>query len=362
MLQLDYPDHTIKITQINDKNIDTTTIDTLSALEYIKIKGQIESITGDKLTSFNGLLFAELYDRISQRITVGQESTPTHYAVRENKLFRGKVSVINGTFEFDFIMPKNISYAFENGRFIFYGQSDEGQDATGFFSNVQLGETAPNANIENDPPQINTYINNNLFQDGNTVGKNSMLISEIKDFSGINITGSGFNQDITLTLNDAVFVLNDYYTAALDDYQKGFIMYPLRDLAPGPYTATIKVRDIHNNLATDRVTFSVTDKPSINIYDAKIYPNPAKEFVALSFNHDRVGDNIDIDISIYNLQGTKLLTKHFEIEQSHQNVNNIRIDLPESIFRQELYLYHMKIISRNDNAVGEKTSRLIIIN
>ena len=57
-----------------------------------------------------------------------------------------------------------------------------------------------------------------------------------------------------------VYVLNDYYTAAVDDYKRGSLSYPFRDLSPGLHTLKLKAWDVYNNASTQEIQFIVFDE------------------------------------------------------------------------------------------------------
>jgi hypothetical protein len=81
---------------------------------------------------------------------------------------------------------------------------------------------------------------------------------------GINSTGAGIGHDITVVLDGDVInttALNDYFAsgdgngcsyADLNDYQKGSVTFPFRNLTPGEHQLVFKVWDINNNSTTLR--------------------------------------------------------------------------------------------------------------
>ena len=159
--------------------------------------------------------------------------------------------------------------------------------ATGFFENFVMGNTAENATEEYDRPEINLYINDYSFNEGDIVGKNILFIAKTTDESGINSSGIGINQDITLTMEDgSLYVLNNYYVADLDTYKSGSITFPLKNLSVGNHTATLKISDIHNNTSTQSVNFIVSDEPKLSLYNVMNYPNPAVDgTTSVSYTH-----------------------------------------------------------------------------
>ncbi len=89
MLQLQYPENKIVIDSINGLDVVDLGADTLSALEKILLKGSIQSIDSVFLSDFNGSVNVSIYDRITEKETLGQENPTFTYAVRENKIFEG---------------------------------------------------------------------------------------------------------------------------------------------------------------------------------------------------------------------------------------------------------------------------------
>ena len=124
-----------------------------------------------------------------------------------------------------------------------------------------------------------------------------LFIAKITDESGINTSGIGINQDITLTMEDgSLYVLNDYYVADLDTYQSGSITFPLRNMSVGNHTATLKISDIHNNNSYRSVNFIVSNEPKLLLYNVMNYPNPAIDCTTFTFEHDRIGEALEIEL------------------------------------------------------------------
>ena len=72
--------------------------DTISALDKVKLRGEVLDINGVVNSSFNGELFVKVFDNPSDITTFGHEDIPMTFSVRDNVLFNGVVSVENGTF------------------------------------------------------------------------------------------------------------------------------------------------------------------------------------------------------------------------------------------------------------------------
>ena len=364
MLRLQYPENKIIIDSINGLNVIDLGTDTLSALEKIRLNGSIRSIDSLFLTDFNGIVNISVFDRITEKETLGQENPTFTYTVRENKIFEGQATVSNGHFSIEFIVPKNISYQFEFGKIIMYGQNNElTSDATGFFEDFVMGNTVENPAADNDRPETILYINDDSFSEGDIVGENVLFIAKITDKSGINTTGIGINQDITLTMEDgSLYVLNNYYVADLNTFQSGTITFPLRNLSFGNHTATLKISDIYNNTTTRSVNFVVSTEPKLSLYNVMNYPNPAIDGTTFTFEHDRIGEALDIKLVIYDTRGNIISKELFEIDDSPKKIDELYLSFPPGKFRKGIYLYRIEVTSSQDQAKGSAIERLLINN
>lgn len=361
MMTLQYPDFIATIDEINGKNM-TNETDTLSALEEITMRGSIRNPDSTMNTSFNGEVDILLLDAASTSRTLGQESIPTSYSLQENALFRGKATVTNGQFTTSFILTRNISYRFLEGKISLYAIDEEnGTDASGATDRIRLGGTSPLQRSDNDPPEMDLYLNDPNFVNGSVVESSSILIARVFDENGLNISENSINQNITLTLNEEEpIVINDFYTANLDDYQNGFVSYPLNGLEAGKYTATIKLWDTYNNSATRTVEFIVSDARRISMDNVFNYPNPANGTTTFNFEHNRPGEELEITINVYGVDGALKATLYHEIDDSPNRIDFLEWDIAASSLEQGLYLYKITVRSTLDGAVGQQVKRLIV--
>lgn len=362
MLRLNYPEYSITFDQMS------STQDTLSALENYQLSGQIQA--DDALVqSFNGKGILTLWDIPQEKVTKGTGNAPYYYQDQTNALFRGEVTVRDGTFTISFVLPKNISYKYHPGKLTMYAWNEsELIDASGATRNFVLGGTAPETVADQKPPTGNIYLNEPSFVSGGTVGTSSLFIAKLSDESGINISNNGFNNSITLTLNDEEpLVLNDFYTASTNDYTKGTVLFALQNLEPGSYSAELKFWDTYNNSATSRVEFKVSDKPIIRIYNANLFPNPVPVDgeATFRFEHDREGEELEINISLYSMKGEQVHRSNFTIDNSPGTIDDLRWtvgNLQGTSLEKGVYLYRLSVTSTLDGANNEVIKRLIIIN
>ncbi|MEQ9404155.1 MAG: type IX secretion system sortase PorU [Cyclobacteriaceae bacterium] len=338
--------------------------DTVSALEEITFTGQILE-NGVIDTQFNGKLDIVIFDEKQTFRTKGQESSPYNYSLRSNALFRGESSVTNGGFSFTFVVPKTISYQFKKGKMSLYAwDTDQNKDASGSSTSFVIGGTVDSAQEDEVPPSVSMYLNDRSFQNGSTVGSSSVLFAEVSDENGITTTGNGLIQGISLVLNDEIINLNEFYSSDLDTYKSGMIVYPLQDLAPGDYSALLKIYDTHNNLTRREIRFTVLEGDILSIFNPKVWPNPAIDKTTFSFEHDREEEDLEISLIVYNSHGNLMNKSTYIYENSERLVEFEWAARTNSgqLLNRGIYFYRLIITSRLSGATKEIANKLVIDN
>jgi hypothetical protein len=124
-MTLNYPEFEVVTTKIDSVPI-SQPHDTLKALKYVTISGEIRNANGVKNTSFNGTCYPLVYDKLGTFKAL--KNKPTYgdmtFNAYKSILFKGQCSVVNGSFTFSFIVPKDINYAIGKGRISYYAHSD----------------------------------------------------------------------------------------------------------------------------------------------------------------------------------------------------------------------------------------------
>ncbi|MEQ8239354.1 MAG: type IX secretion system sortase PorU [Cyclobacteriaceae bacterium] len=357
-LTLNYADFDITFDALENNT------DTLSALQEITLKGQVRS-AGQTVETFNGIGTLTVWDIPQEKQTKGQQNPPFTYIEQTNALHRGEILVENGLFETTLIIPKNTSYKFKNGKInAYFLDEDKMEDASGGSNNVIMGGSSNNTREDAIPPNISLFVDESVYKAGMTINQNSLFIAKLSDESGINISQNGFNQDLSLTLNDTLkVVLNDYYKASIDTYQKGSIVYPMENLLPGSYQGELIVWDSYNNSSSIKVEFKVSDQPILNLTDISIFPNPVREMeeITIRFTHDREGDAMNVNIGVFDMMGNRIITENILYDDSPSTIENIYWQ-PSTSLPEGMYFLNVQLISNQDGATNNFVKRLIIIN
>lgn len=364
-LKLAYPEYSIETTHINGIEIDVTT-DTLKALSKITVRGEMQDALGEKLTSYNGIIYPKVYDKPVTIMTLAtdEDSYPREFNLQKNVLYQGKARVTSGEFSFTFIVPKDIAYNFGFGKVSYYSSNDN-TDANGYFD-IVVGGFDNNAPIDNTGPEVSLYMNDESFAFGGITNENPMMLAFVVDENGINTVGSGIGHDIVAILDensDKPIVLNDYYEADLDSYQSGSIRYNLSELEDGRHSLSLKVWDVHNNSSQEYTEFVVAKEAELAIEHVLNYPNPFTTHTDFFFEHNQPNTPLEVQVQIFTVSGkliktidAMLLSNGFRSDPIAWNGTD---DFGDRIGRG-VYLYKVRV--RNNNGeYAEKLEKLVIL-
>jgi hypothetical protein len=368
MLRLNFPNYDVVLTHINGSPLDQ--LDTLKAQGKYLLQGTITN-NGETQPSYNGTVSTIVFGKHSKFKTLGDEGGAIQsYLQRDVILFQGDASVQNGLFDIEFIVPKNINYSFGEGKISFYAVNNTTTiDAHGAFSEVIVGGSVPNLSEDNNPPKIALFVNDTTFASGQTIGSSGILLAHLMDESGINTSSTGFGNEITMYLdNNEPITLNKYYSASQDTYKEGWLSFSLDNLAQGPHSLTLEASDVFNNETEKTIEFYVTDENGIKLSNIVNYPNPlsANNYnLTISFEHDRLGEDLDVELIILNLQGEKILREKHRFENVSENKLEFQWDLRKgqgSRVRKGMYIYRLKVRSRIDGSQSEVHRKIIVLN
>jgi hypothetical protein len=284
-------------------------------------------------------------------------------------IFRGQVSVENGEFEINFIVPRDIEIAEGNGKISYYSKTENPlSDKRGYSYEIKIGGVNLNAPEDNTGPDIKLFMNDESFISGGITNENPILIAKLFDESGIN-TSSGVGHDIVAIIDGDEtnpYVLNDYYVADLDSYQSGSLSYPLRNLSPGLHTLSLKAWDVYNNSSTKEIQFIVYDQnESLKLTNVLNYPNPFINYTEFWFNHNSSGI-LDVSIQIFTISG-KLIktiigqTNSSGVSSLSRNITWDGTNDYGSKIGKGVYIYKLKVKSQLTGLNSEKTEKLVIL-
>lgn len=340
-----FPEHFVEIAGITE--VATSSVaDTIKALGEYRIDGRVRDVNGNTLTGFNGILSVSIFDKPRTISTI--TALNAKFQLQDNLVYKGKVTVTNGQFSYSFIAPKDINYYFGTGKISHYAHNNI-TDAAGADTNLAIGGFSSHPVISTNPPIVQPYINDSLFQNGGITGSNTSLYVALFSETGINVSGNKLGHDLTAVLDDNIeqpYILNDYYETAPNTYKRGFVQFPISGLANGKHTIRVKAWDVNNNSGEGTVDFVVMDGKIMAIENLGNYPNPFSGLTHFVFEHNHPDESLDVQINIYNSAGA--LAKELRQEFTPTGSRSAEItwdgtDNQGALLPSGVYVYRMLI-------------------
>ncbi len=365
-MQMAYPNQHVVTTTIN-ANSAAAAPDTLKALAEVTITGEVQDASGQKDAGFSGTVFPTVFDKSSEIWTKANQGPgdPVQFFLRKNAVYKGKVKVVNGSFTFSFIVPKDIAYKYGIGKISYYARSSE-TDANGYDEAIQVGGYNNQAPVDDQGPEIALYLNNRKFLPGGITNQSPVLLADVSDTSGVNTVGNGIGHDITAVLDGRTttpMILNDYYVSDLNTFKSGVINYPLSALSDGPHQITMKVWDVYNNSTDASIDFIVVSSAEFAFEHLLNYPNPMRDQTTFSWETNQVNQPQEIEIRIFTITGNLVKTLRQTIYSQGYRAASISWDGTQDDGRKicsGLYVYQLQLMIP-DGTVKQQTSKLVVI-
>lgn len=345
----------------------TGAIDTMKALTLITIHGHVEDYQGIELTNYEGVVYPTVFDKYKIKTTLGQDSdSPIRsFDVQNNIVYKGKSTVTGGKYQFSFIVPKDIDYAYGKSKISYYSENGIG-DKAGFDTSVVIGGIDPNGIQDDIGPEIDLYMNDENFANGGLTDSKPLFIAKVTDENGINTSGNGIGHDITLIIDGntaSPIILNNYYEADLDTYKSGEVNFQFIDLEEGPHTLTFKVWDVNNNSSEASLDFIVVNKEEVAISHLLNYPNPFTTHTEFYFEHNQVFNNLEARVEIYTVSGKLVRTIYQNVNTFAYRSEGISWDGRDEYgdkLARGVYVYRLTI-KTPDGEKADKIEKLVIL-
>ncbi len=378
-LMLAIPRPKVVLTKVNDVPISQPIAD-LQALAYVKLSGEVQFDNGVTDASYNGDLTVNVFDKDINRATLGndgadalisinpQVTAPTMpFATLGETIFRGNASVTNGQFEFGFVVPKDIKIALGNGRVSFYAKRNQIiLDKTGYNLNIKVGGINANAVADVIPPKIHLYMNDETFINGGITDQSPYFLAFLDDEHGIN-TASGIGHDIVAILDGDIanpYILNDYYETELNNYTKGKIRFPFRNLSLGLHTIVFKAWDVYNNYVSAEIQFVVVSDQEVTLTNVLNYPNPFVNYTQFWFTHNKPYEPLEVQVQILTITGKIVKTINQFVTTEGFLSRDITWDGKDDYgdrIGKGVYVYKLIVKSTVSNKKAEKIEKLVIL-
>jgi hypothetical protein len=229
-----------------------------------------------------------------------------------------------------------------------------------------IGGINPNGLNDVTAPSIQLFMNDEAFVSGSVTDANPVLFAKVFDENGINTVGNGIGHDIVAILDGESsnpFVLNDFYSAGLNDYQNGEVRYQFQGLTKGKHTLELKVWDVNNNSGIAKLEFVVQDKEVPVLDHVYNYPNPFTTRTSFMFEHNQSCNQLDVQVQIYTISGRLVKTIQQQVQTLGFRSEGIEWDGKDDFGDQlakGVYVYRLKV-KNMDGQIAEKTEKLVIL-
>jgi hypothetical protein len=377
-LMLAIPKPQVVLTKVNGAPI-TGPIDDLQSLDHVTLTGEVHDENNNPLPTYNGELSVNIFDKNIQSQTLRNDgydavinsslqTAPTlPFTALGETIFRGNASIANGNFEFDFYVPRDIRIPVDNGRISFYTKRNQILlDKAGVNTDIKVGGINVNAALDNIGPTVKLYMNDETFVNGGITNESPFFLAILEDEHGIN-TASGIGHDIVGILDGdetKPYIMNDYYETVLDDFTKGRVYFPFRNLAVGLHTIAFKAWDVYNNPITAEIQFVVVGDESVTLSHVLNYPNPFVSYTEFWFSHNRPFEPLEVQVQVMTITGKIVWTKNQTVTSDGFLSREITWDGKDDFgdrIGKGVYVYKLTVKSTLSSKKAEKIEKLVIL-
>lgn len=351
-LQLVLPSNLVRLDTVDDRPVTEDEQVTLMALQRARLSGSVTAPDGSVLTDFNGSVSINIYDAERSLVTKGkrEENVSIAFDQRGEKLFTGLTKVVDGRFTVEVAMPGEIADNFRPATINMYAWTDDmAVDASGVNRECYVYGFEDSAPIDDVAPTIHSMVlNHETFKEGDTVNETPMLIAEVSDDVGINLSTAGIGHQMTITVDGRKTYtdVSQYYTPASDGSPSGTIAYPLTALADGAHNLRLRIFDTSGNSASREIGFASIAGLKPNVYETYCTPNPAREMTNFYVSHDRPDAELTVTLTVYSLMGRPVWSTTVKSKADMFETSPITWNLTDMAGRRVargIYLYRASI-------------------
>ncbi len=335
--------------------------DTLKALSKVTVQGQVSIQAGEQiLEDFSGGAVMIINDARYDSVNTGG---PGYYTLLGSRIFKGEVSVSGGIFNGEFIVPKSIRYQnVKSGRITVYAWDDDSKrEAIGYVDTLLFTGSSGGSSDFDGPEILINFEGQDDFREGDLVGKNPVLVAEIIDLNGINLTREvGHTIEIQIDERPEKDITS-FFAYDRNSYSEGELLYHLEDLDPGEHKLKLQAWDNLNNPSVVETGFRVVESEGLVLKDVVNYPNPFSDKTNFTFQVHGTNLSAGVRIKIYTITG-RLVRSMDNLIPPSDGFNYYPWDGRDDdgdIIANGVYLY--KIIIKSENEQKEAIEKLVIL-
>jgi hypothetical protein len=128
----------------------------------------------------------------------------------------------------------------------------------------------------------------------------------VSDNVGLNTAGTGVGRDLLAIVDGDernAIVLNDAYTAELDQASAGTLVRRLSGLADGEHTVTVRAWDVANNVAEGSTRLIVASDLQLVLSHLQLWPNPTQGEWTARVRHNRGPVPLLVELRVLSTDG-----------------------------------------------------------
>jgi hypothetical protein len=274
-------------------------------------------------------------------------------------IYRAEVEIEAGHYSAAYIVSDDAA-AGNRGSIITLAHNDDGSWLNARNDIVYADSSLDVAN--DDAPQVSLFLDSRSFRSGDTVSDKPLLIADIYDESGINVSGSP-GRSILVLIDDSNEIddLIDVTTGFIYDpgsYVQGTLSWQFPQMSGGSHNLKLIVYDNFGMPAVAETDFRVAEKNSLAISDLLPYPNPMSKEGLFTFV---LTEAATFDISIYTMTGRKINTVSGTAGVGYNQVPWDCRDKDGDRLANNTYFYKLKARSTLSGNSSEATGKLIIL-
>ncbi len=159
-------------------------------------------------------------------------------------------------------------------------------------------------------------------------------------------------------------MLNDYYETELDNFKKGNVKFPLRNLEAGLHHIKFKCWDTYNNPSESTLSFIVVDDNDLILSNVLNYPNPFVNYTEFWFNHNKPNESLEVLIQIFTVSGKLIKTLNQSIRSDGLLSREITWDGLDDFgnkIGKGVYIYKLQVKSLLSHVSAQKFEKLVIL-
>lgn len=354
-LRLLIPHYDVVFESIDGTNINDTNSISVKGLQTVKVKGYvaIPSTNLDVASDFNGQIKLKVMDGNQEIEITDNRNRLYQFQKQGGTLSNANFAVINGKFEAEFILPKDISFSENMGKVFSFAYSTDDKFATGSYNRLKIDGLSTTSISDTKGPDIKIMLDSRKFKAGDIVRSEPLLIVDLSDESGINSTGIGVGHKIEAWIDNSEqsIDLTAEYETSFDDYKKGTATKNLLGLEPGAHFVKLRAWDIYNNYSISETYFNIGQNGEVVLNDVLAYPTPFENNTNIRFKHN-LNPPVDVTLDIYDSKGTKVNTIVKKILTAYEGeIDWEGVDTYGSPVSIGTYYFRLKL----DNLIAKQT-------